>query len=168
MSDDCYDDLVIGSSSINLKDGEQMSLDDIMYAIAISSANEAANALASHLFGSVPDFVAKMNEKQRSLVPKTRILPILTVCKMRNTIPQPAIWRVLQRRLLKMKQCLNICPPLFTDSPTNKTPESVLVTTNSLMRKTASIIINIAVQEKPELPRPPVDNLCVCCAKGRH
>ena len=52
VSDDCYDDLVIGSSSISLKDGEQMSLDDIMYAIAISSANEAANALASHLFGA--------------------------------------------------------------------------------------------------------------------
>ena len=67
VSDDCYDDLVIGSSSINLKDGEQMSLDDIMYAIAISSANEAANALASHLFGSVPDFVAKMNEKAAEL-----------------------------------------------------------------------------------------------------
>ena len=67
VSDDCYDDLVIGSSSINLKDGEQMSLDDIMYAIAISSANEAANALASHLFGSVPDFVAKMNEKAAQL-----------------------------------------------------------------------------------------------------
>lgn len=67
VSNDCYNDLVVGSSNINLRDGEEISIEDLMYAIAISSANEATNALALHLCGSVEEFVSKMNEKATEL-----------------------------------------------------------------------------------------------------
>ena len=63
----CYEDLVIGSSNINLVDEEEISLDDLMYAVAISSANEATNALAIHLCGSIQEFVSKMNDKAKEL-----------------------------------------------------------------------------------------------------
>ncbi len=58
-----YSDLVIGSSNMGLKDGEVVVLEDLMYGIAISSANEGTNAIAIHLCGSIEAFVAKMNEK---------------------------------------------------------------------------------------------------------
>ncbi len=58
-----YADLVIGSSNMGLKDEEVIVLEDLMYGIAISSANEATNAIAIHLCGSIEAFVAKMNEK---------------------------------------------------------------------------------------------------------
>lgn len=58
-----YADLVIGSSNMGLKDGEVIKLEDILYGIAISSANEGTNALAIHLCGSIPAFVEKMNAK---------------------------------------------------------------------------------------------------------
>ncbi len=58
-----YADLVIGSSNMGLKDGEVITLEDILYGIAISSANEGTNALAIHLCGSISTFVEKMNEK---------------------------------------------------------------------------------------------------------
>lgn len=58
-----YADLVIGSSNMGLKDGEVIKLEDILYGIAISSANEGTNALAIHLCGSISAFVEKMNAK---------------------------------------------------------------------------------------------------------
>ena len=58
-----YADLVIGSSNMGLKDEEVIVLEDLMYGIAISSANEATNAIAIHLCGSLEAFVAKMNEQ---------------------------------------------------------------------------------------------------------
>ena len=63
----CYDDLVVGSSNINIKDGEIFKYDDLMYAVAISSANEASNVLAINLCGSIQAFVDKMNEKAAQL-----------------------------------------------------------------------------------------------------
>lgn len=61
--DASYADLVIGSSNMGLKDGEVISLEELMYGIAISSANEGTNAVAIHLCGSIPAFVEKMNAK---------------------------------------------------------------------------------------------------------
>ncbi len=58
-----YADLVIGSSNMGLKDGEAIVLEDLLYGIAVSSANEATNAIAIHLCGSIEAFVAKMNER---------------------------------------------------------------------------------------------------------
>lgn len=65
--DDAYEDLVIGSSNIALKDGEEIRVEDLLYAVSISSANEAANALAIHVAGDRESFVTMMNEKAKSL-----------------------------------------------------------------------------------------------------
>ena len=65
--DRCYEDLVIGSSNMALKDGEKIKIHDLLYGIALSSANEAANALAIRVSGSIEDFVKKMNDKAKSL-----------------------------------------------------------------------------------------------------
>ncbi len=59
----CYADLVIGSSNMGLKDGEEITLESLMYGISITSANEGTNAVAIHLCGSIEAFVAKMNEQ---------------------------------------------------------------------------------------------------------
>ncbi len=60
---EAYSDLVIGSSNMGLKDEEVIVLEDVLYGIAVSSANEGTNALAIHLCGSISAFVEKMNEK---------------------------------------------------------------------------------------------------------
>ncbi len=64
---DAYEDLVVGSSNIALKDGEKIRIEDLLYAVSISSANEAANALAIHVAGDRETFVQMMNEKAQSL-----------------------------------------------------------------------------------------------------
>lgn len=57
----------IGGSQVYLKQGEVFTVDDLLYALMISSANDAALALALHVGGSREAFVGLMNEKARAL-----------------------------------------------------------------------------------------------------
>ena len=57
----------MGGSDIWLEEGEQMSVDDMLKATAVASANDASVALAEHICGTVEDFVQKMNEKAAEL-----------------------------------------------------------------------------------------------------
>ena len=56
-----------GGSQIWLKEGEQMTVDELLRAIAIGSANDACTALAVHLAGSETAFVRRMNERAKQL-----------------------------------------------------------------------------------------------------
>ncbi|BAS27551.1 D-alanyl-D-alanine carboxypeptidase family protein [Limnochorda pilosa] len=70
-----WDDLVstseyaasMGGTQIWLEPGEQMSFRDLLYAVAVGSANDAAVALAEYLAGSEPAFVDQMNAKAQEL-----------------------------------------------------------------------------------------------------
>ena len=57
----------MGGSQIYLKEGEQMTLDDMLKSIAVASANDAAVAVAEHLGGSEDSFVSMMNERAQQL-----------------------------------------------------------------------------------------------------
>lgn len=57
----------IGGSQVYLKQGEVFTVDELLYALMISSANDAALALAVHTAGSREAFVAQMNAKARAL-----------------------------------------------------------------------------------------------------
>ena len=56
-----------GGSQIYLKVGETMTVSDMLKAIAVSSANDCACAMAEHLAGSEEAFVARMNERALEL-----------------------------------------------------------------------------------------------------
>lgn len=70
-----FDDMVvtstaaskIGGSQIWLMEGEEMKFEDMLKAVAIVSANDAAFALAEHIAGTEADFVRLMNEKAKDL-----------------------------------------------------------------------------------------------------
>ena len=57
----------MGGSQIYLKEGEEMSVDDLLKSVIIASANDAAVALAEHLCGSEQVFVDRMNERAQEL-----------------------------------------------------------------------------------------------------
>lgn len=57
----------MGGSQVYLKEGEQMSVEELIKAVAVVSGNDAAVALAEHLAGSEDAFVARMNEKAAQL-----------------------------------------------------------------------------------------------------
>ena len=56
-----------GGSQVYLKEGETMSVRDMLKSIAVSSANDCACAMAEHLAGSEDAFVERMNARAREL-----------------------------------------------------------------------------------------------------
>jgi D-alanyl-D-alanine carboxypeptidase (penicillin-binding protein 5/6) len=54
-------------SSLALKPGERVRLDDLLTALLLKSANDAAIAIAEHVSGSVPAFAERMNARAREL-----------------------------------------------------------------------------------------------------
>ena len=54
-------------SNMGLKEGEQLTVEELMYGILITSANEACNALGEHISGSMDGYVALMNQKAAEL-----------------------------------------------------------------------------------------------------
>ena len=55
-----------GGSSMGLRAGEVVTLDDLMRGMAVASGNDACIAVAEH-FGGIPRFVELMNRKARAL-----------------------------------------------------------------------------------------------------
>jgi D-alanyl-D-alanine carboxypeptidase (penicillin-binding protein 5/6) len=71
---DLHKDVVIsknaeetGESSIWLEEGEVLSRNQLLYALMLPSANDAAVALAESVAGSEQEFVSQMNERAREL-----------------------------------------------------------------------------------------------------
>ena len=70
-----YDDMVtasayacsMGGSQVWLKENEQMSVEDMLKAVCVASANDASVALGEHLAGSADAFVEKMNQRAKEL-----------------------------------------------------------------------------------------------------
>ena len=60
-------DAKMGGTQVFLKEKEVFSVEELIYAVMIQSANDAAHALARASAGSVPAFVELMNAKARTL-----------------------------------------------------------------------------------------------------
>nr|WP_122013456.1 D-alanyl-D-alanine carboxypeptidase family protein [Maliibacterium massiliense] len=56
-----------GSSLAGLMVGETLTLEQLLYALMLRSGNDAANAVAVHIGGSLDGFVAMMNERAQQL-----------------------------------------------------------------------------------------------------
>lgn len=54
-------------SSLWLKIGEKLSLEDLLYGLMLKSGNDAAIAIAEHIAGNVDAFVLMMNERAKEL-----------------------------------------------------------------------------------------------------
>ena len=54
-------DIPSDASSVGLLAGEDLSMENLLYCILVSSANEACNAAAEHISGSISAFVELMN-----------------------------------------------------------------------------------------------------------
>lgn len=60
-------DVEENSSSAGYDEGDEVTVRTALYAMMLASANEAANALAEHVGGSIEGFCEMMNEKARQL-----------------------------------------------------------------------------------------------------
>ncbi len=60
-------DLLADGSSAGISVGETLSLESLLYAAMLSSANEACNIIAEHVGGSISNFVSMMNARAAEL-----------------------------------------------------------------------------------------------------
>lgn len=57
----------MGGSQVFLEPGEQMSVDELLKCLVVVSANDAAVALAEHIYGSADSFIQAMNTRAAEL-----------------------------------------------------------------------------------------------------
>lgn len=67
ISDDTFYDMDEESSTAGLLPGEVITVENLLYCLMVASANEAANALAVAVAGSVDAFVERMNQRAAEL-----------------------------------------------------------------------------------------------------
>ena len=63
VSQQAVDTVPSGYTNAGLVAGEEFTVEDLLYALMLASANEAANVLAEHISGTVEEFAELMNEK---------------------------------------------------------------------------------------------------------
>ncbi len=56
-----------GATLCGIKPGDRLTLTDLLYGLMLPSGNDAANAIAIHMSGSVEAFAERMNERARRL-----------------------------------------------------------------------------------------------------
>ena len=123
----------MGGSQIWLEPGEQFTLDEMVKAICVSSANDAAVAVAELVGGSEPGFVQRMNDRAAEL-------------GMTNTVFHNACGLDTEGHLstardvaVMSRQILNTCPEvlhytgIWTDTLRNG--QTQLVNTNKLLKR---------------------------------
>ncbi len=66
-NESAFEGLSEAGSSVGIKTGEEMSVDNLLICLLVASANESANILAEHISGSVPAFVELMNTRATEL-----------------------------------------------------------------------------------------------------
>lgn len=100
----------MGGTQVFLKEHESFALDDMLYALMIQSANDAAVALAISLAGSKPAFVARMNQRATELgLANTRFHSVHGLPPALGQEPDVSTARDLARiglELVKHKDCL--------------------------------------------------------------
>ena len=67
VSENALANLHAAGSTAELQVGEEMSLRNLLYCLMISSGNDAANVIAEHIGGSIPEFVDMMNSRAAEL-----------------------------------------------------------------------------------------------------
>lgn len=66
-NESAFEGLSDAGSSVGMKPGEQMTVDNLLICLLVASANETANILAEYVSGSVPAFVELMNSRAAEL-----------------------------------------------------------------------------------------------------
>lgn len=93
-----------GGSQIWLKPGEQMSVDDLLKATAIASANDATVCLAEFVAGSETAFVTLMNERAQQLGMTNTVFKCAEGLDAEGHVTTSRDIAIMSRELLKHEQ----------------------------------------------------------------
>ncbi len=97
----------MGGSQIWLEVGEQLSVNDMLKAIVVASANDCTVAMAEHLAGSEEAFVDKMNQKASTLKMENTHFSNCTGLPTENHYTTARDIAIMTRELLKHDTIFN-------------------------------------------------------------
>ena len=127
-------DLIADGSSAGIMVGETMTLESLLYAAMVSSANEACNIIAEHIGGGISAFVAMMNDRAQALgctgtnFVNTHGLP------NDNHYTTPMDFALIALEASRHELFMEICStPTITSPPTNLSGERTLKNSNALI-----------------------------------
>ncbi len=97
----------MGGSQVFLEEGEEMTVDELLRAISISSANDASIAMAERIAGSEKQFVKMMNQKAKELGLKDTKFQNATGLPAKNHYSSARDMAILAKELLKHEKITN-------------------------------------------------------------
>jgi len=121
----------MGGSQIWLEPGEEMTVDELLKATAIASANDAAVALGEHIEGSEEVFIARMNQRASELGMTNTVFKNATGLDADGHLSTARDISIMSKELLKHEYILKYTTT-WMDSLRNG--ETQLVNTNKLVR----------------------------------
>lgn len=121
----------MGGSDIWLEPGETMTVEEMVKATIVASANDAAVALAEHICGSEDEFVEKMNEKAKALGMKETVFKNCNGLDEEGHVTSAYDVALMSRELLKHRSVLKYSGIWMDELRGGKTQ---LVNTNKLLK----------------------------------
>ncbi len=139
-SKEAVSDIGVGGMNIGIMPGEQLTLDDLLHALLIESANETANIIAENLFSGKEEFMKEMNKMAAEA--GARNSTFTNPCGIDEYEKDAEHYSTARDLALIAKECLTF--PTFRDiigrkkldmlSPTNKHNKwNVLSNTNKML-----------------------------------
>ena len=161
------DDLVIGSSGIAVKEGEIFTVEQLLYAVAIASANDASNVLAEYVGGSIEEFVKMMNDKAVSLGMKNTRFANAHGLTADGHYTSARDMSILMEYALGVDLFRTLMSTYARAIPaTNKTERRVISTTNSMISSVSSNYYRYARGGKTGTTTPAGYNLVSWASKN--
>lgn len=123
-----------GGSRVFLYEGEKLKVEQLLDALMIASANDAAVVLAEHIAGSVEDFAKLMNKRAKELGCRNTTFanPHGLYNKNHKTSAYDLV--LIMRELVKYPTLREICKLTgMTMQPTNKTKERRPITSHNYL-----------------------------------
>ena len=124
----------MGGSQIYLEAGEEMTVNDLLKAICVGSANDAVVTLAERISGTEEAFVFKMNEKVKSMGLKNTNFKNATGLDTANHYSSAYDMASMARELVRHKKILEYSGIYETYLRQNTKNKFWLVNTNKLIK----------------------------------
>ena len=121
----------MGGSQIWLKENEEMTVDDLLKATAIGSANDASMALAEHVSGTEEAFVEQMNRRAKELGMNNTVFKNPTGLDVDGHVSTAYDIALMSKELLTHE---TVTPYLSVWMDTLRGGQTQLVNTNKLVR----------------------------------
>nr|WP_315024449.1 D-alanyl-D-alanine carboxypeptidase family protein [uncultured Aminipila sp.] len=136
-----------GGSQINLIEGENITVEQLLYALLLKSANDAAVALAKEVAGSIPEFADRMNARAKDLGARDTNFVTPNGLHDDNHYTTAYDLAMITKGAMKNKKFRKIVTTLkYTIPETNKSDARVLHNPNKLLYSKAKIYVNGALK----------------------